>query len=134
MAGVAVLDASALIALFNSKDLHHSWAISAMHDTLDLDLTIPALTYAEALVVPFEKNFNDDFLAGISGLDLEVTSLDSHEALEIAELRAETKLRIPDAVVLHSAIKQSATLITADAKLAMAARIQGLKVFTPATD
>lgn len=134
MAGVAVLDASALIALFNSKDSHHAWAIKAMNDTLDLDLKMPALTYSEALAIPFEKNFQNEFLAGISGLNLELINIESNEALEMAKLRAETKLRIPDVVVLHAAIKLSATLVTADTKLAKTALSQGIKVFTPDAD
>lgn len=131
MAGIAVLDASTLIAMFNANDIHHSWALTVMNDTLGFDLTMPSLTYAETLVIPFENEFVEMFENGISGLDIEVTSIPASDAPSIAKLRAECKLRLPDVVVLHSAIKQNGALATADAKLASVARARGLQVFSP---
>lgn len=131
MAGVVVLDASALIALYDSKDAHHLWALEMFRDTLSFELMMPVLTYAEVLVHPIRANLRSRFEKSIRGLGISFSELLAEDTLRLAELRVETKLRMPDVVVLHQALKTSGSLATTDKGLALAARKLGLGVFQP---
>lgn len=131
MAGVAVLDASALIALYSSSDKHHQWALDMFHETVALRLEMTVLSFAEVLVHPTRQGKREKFLASISGLGLEIVELPQDAATELANLRNETNLKMPDVVVLQHALKVGGTLATTDRKLAAAASELGLAVSSP---
>lgn len=126
-----VIDASVLIGLHSSTDVHHDWCLSFFHQTLDQELVIPALTHAETLVHPARQDRLEPFLKNLSGLELRVEGLDASDTQGLALARATTGLRMPDAVVLYTALKLKTALATCDAQLARLAKDQGLVVFTP---
>jgi predicted nucleic acid-binding protein len=131
MAGVVVLDAGALIALYDSTDRHHPWALEMFRETLSYDLAMSALTLAEVMVHPTRAGALETFEKGIAGLALDIRGVDPAAAQEIAALRATTTLRMPDVVVLHLALGLNAILATTDAALATQAGHHSLSVRRP---
>lgn len=131
MAAVAVFDASALIALFSEADSHHSWALKAFGETAEYHYQITALTLAEVLVHPIRSGKEKLFLENLKSLEMEVTAIDMGSALELARLRSETGLRMPDAVVLNQCNQANGALVTADSMLATRSREIGIEVFAP---
>lgn len=127
-----MLDASVLIALYGSKDLSHKWAIEFFKQTLDRDLRMNVLNYSECLVHPIRAGKLEQFSAGVAGLGIEIVAIAPGDANSLAQLRAETGLRMPDVLVLHQAKSSSSALATTDQKLARAAREIGIVVFSPA--
>lgn len=128
MAAVVVLDAGTLIALYDSRDTHHEWAVDLFLTTARFTLAISALTYAEVMVHPAREGRLDDFVTGVSGLQLDIHSVEAGDAEAIAQLRDTTGLTMPDVCVLHCAMTRSATLATTDRKLADIARRHSLTV------
>lgn len=134
MAGVIVLDASALIAMQVNTDTHHSWAIDFMHSTVGFDFAMSSVTYAEVLVQPARAEVTQNYISKIQGLNINLISVQSEDSISLAQIRAETKLLMPDAIALQTAEKLDAGIATADAKLAAAARARGVEVYSPATN
>ena len=131
MAGVVVLDAGALIALFDSKDSHHEWALKMFVDTAGDELVMSSLTYAEVLVRPLREGRADLFESSVGGLGISLASIEATDARPLAALRTETNLKMPDAVVLATAIHNDSHIATTDAGLAKVARERGLTVLHP---
>lgn len=131
MAEVVVLDASALIALVSSSDPHHKWALEMFRDTASFDLQMTALSQAEALVHPARNGKLDKFMKTFSALALVVTPIEGSDASKLATLRATTTLKMPDACVLHQAMKVKGSIATTDNQLAQAAKSKGIGVFSP---
>lgn len=130
MARVIVLDANVLIALLSSQDLHHAWARDFFLDSLDDRLVISSLTLAETLVYPARNGQADLMVRNITSLGIEVVQLDQSGSLPLAHLRSRTQLRMPDALVLHTAIEHNASLATVDSRLAHVAQSESLNVIT----
>ena len=82
---------------------------------------------AEALVVAARSNLTQAVSDALSGLG--VGRLDQpDDPVELAEIRAQTGLRMPDTCVLLAAKRDGASLATFDERLAKAARGQGIPV------
>lgn len=126
-----ILDANVLIAAFDGSDLHHEWAITFLKDTVSEELLISSLTYAEILVSPIRADRLKEFRKGIDSLGFRIVDINSEDALEIANLRAETGLKMPDVIVLHAALTHSASLASADTALTRKAAALGIAVFSP---
>lgn len=126
-----VLDASVLIALVDGRDGHHHWARQFFRNTLEHDLLMSVVSYAEVCVQPFAAGRQRDFERSIGGLGLEVIGLDGDDAAPLARLRAETRLRMPDAIVLGTAIAETADVATCDTRLARAAEARGVRCWSP---
>ncbi len=131
MAQLVVLDASALIALVSSKDPHHNWALDMFRDTASFELQMSALTQAEVLVHPARAGKLEKFLTLVRQLGLEITPIEEVDASRLASIRSNTNLKMPDAVVLHQALKVNGSIATTDNKLARVAKAKGLGVFKP---
>lgn len=130
MARVIVLDANVLIALLTSHDAHHEWALDLFIDCVEDKLVISSLTLSEAMVHPARNGQMDVMLRNISSLGIEVSQLDQAGSINLAYIRARTELRMPDALVLHTAIEQNASLATLDSRLALAAEGESLNIIT----
>jgi hypothetical protein len=128
---VVVLDASALIALVSSQDTHHAWALELFRDTATFNLHMSALTQAEVMVHPARAGQLKKFQKLIAGLGLEITPIESTDSEKLASLRAKSSLKMPDAVVLHQAMKVNGSIATTDLKLALTAKDHGVGVFQP---
>ncbi len=125
------MDASALIALASDTDPNHSWAMAMFRDTAAFGLQMTALTQAEVLVHPARAGKLEKFLKLIGALGLEITPIEESDSRQIAKIRAETSLKMPDAVVLSQATKVSGSVATTDKQLAKVAKDKGLGVFSP---
>ena len=131
MAGVVVFDANVLIALCLTTDAHHTWALDVFRFTQGSNLMVSAMTYSEFLIRPKREGVLQQMLNGIEQLGLEITPIDVHNALALTDVRARTNLRMPDAVVLQTAIEHSGAIATTDKRLASAARELNLPVYQP---
>jgi predicted nucleic acid-binding protein len=121
VAGVIALDASALIALTNLEDQHHV-AARAMFAANREPLVMSALTLAEFLVYPVRAGTEDAASDLVARLGVRVDGVASGDAAAIARVRAHTRLRMPDAVVLELALRLRGKVMTFDAALASAAK------------
>jgi hypothetical protein len=72
MAGVIVLAAGVSIALYDSSDHRHEWALGMFRNTLSHDLVMSSLTLAEVMVHPARAGTVQRFEDGIAGLHIDV--------------------------------------------------------------
>ena len=119
---LTIVDAGVIIAILNSSDVHHAAARAAVTRARSRgeELAIPASAYAEVLVGPYRQGTSaaakvDEFLAA---LPARVEPATREVATTAAKLRAQhgTKLRLPDALVVATALQLNAALVlTTDA-------------------
>ncbi|SNC71995.1 Predicted nucleic acid-binding protein, contains PIN domain [Kytococcus aerolatus] len=119
-----ILDANVIIALLNGTDVHHQEAVEIIAEATG-DLLVPELTLAEALVHHVRAGTAEDALVVLRELGLE--TLSGPSPLVLAELRVETRLRMPDCVVLGAAEQSGQPLVTFDEQLARAAEGRGVR-------
>lgn len=133
MADVIVLDASLLIAHLDGADVHHDRAtailLSAGADAEDVAAS--PITLAEVLVGPARAGRLDQALAALRQLGVVSVDLPTNAPAQLAELRAATRLKLPDCCVLLAATQTGATVATFDAAVASAATRRGLALRTP---
>ena len=126
-----MLDASALIALFSKDQSHHQWALDLFLTISHWQFQMPSLTLAEAMVHPARLQKLTQFGDAISALDINISDIEASTAMQIASIRADTALKMPDAVVLNQALNVGASIATTDHNLARVARDKQVGVFTP---
>lgn len=123
-----VLDASVLIAHLDPADAHHQAATGILLGAESGQMLVHTLTLAEVLVgavrVGRGAAMHDDLLAA----GIEIAEHDDGEALRLAELRAGSRLKMPDCCVLDVAVRYDAAVATFDAALAAAAARYGVPV------
>lgn len=129
-----VLDAGALIALIDEQDAHHVWARELFTSTTADEWVMSSLNLAEVMVHPIRAGKAEEFLRGIEGLRLRVEGVNPAHAGELARIRAETSLKMPDVIALHLANGLSAALATVDRRLAEKASERGCAVKAPQFD
>lgn len=123
-----VLDASALIAHLSPDDTHHDAAGSVLLDAIDAPLLVHPLSLAEVLVGGVRIGNGAKMLADVHAIGVRLADRDDGEPMRLAELRAATRLTLPDCCVLDVAVNHRATLATFDRALATAARRLGIDV------
>ena len=126
-----VFDASAVISLFDSRSVHHSWALSVFTSNGDAEFFISALTYAEILVHPAKVKQLESFSKNLAKAGFQVVGINQDSADEIAKTRAITGLKMPDAVVLSLAKEIDATLVSTDKDVLAKAKTAKLKTLKP---
>lgn len=126
MARVIVLDASVLIALRSDRDVHSEAARRVL--THSPSLLVNRVTLTEALVEPARHGRAAELRDLYRAIGIEEWQPDADEPLRVADVRARSRLRLPDAYVLALALHRSATLATFDEELASAARAAGVGV------
>lgn len=106
---VVVFDADVLIAYLGREDAHHAEAVERMRRALEPDTRrlISAVNYTEVLIGPLET-------AGAAGAEtvdamfarfgIETIQVDMALARRAAAVRVRTKLKLPDAYALATAI------------------------------
>ncbi len=117
--GVVILDAGVIIGLLDAHDAHHHGARVALDRARRQGdrFVLPVSAYAEALVGPLRRgaeaaNVVDAF---VDALPAEVAPANREIARSAAGLRADTHLRLPDALVVATALVLGATrVITTD--------------------
>jgi len=126
---VIVLDASVLIAHFESTDAHHRRATQLLVEAAGESLSASPLTLAEVLVGPARTGKLDAARTAIRDLEIANIALSDDAPVRLATLRAATGLRLPDCCVLLAAeTAEGAEVATFDARLATAARNRDLQV------
>jgi predicted nucleic acid-binding protein len=125
---VIVLDASVLIGYFDARDAHHDRATALLTREVDDDFAVNLLTLAEILVAPTRSGQRDKVLGILADLTVETLEFPKGSAATLAQLRAETLLKMPDCCVLLSALDQQARLASFDDRLIRVAQDRGLDV------
>ena len=132
-----VADASWVIALRDASDALHSAAAAINRDLGEERVSLHPVTLAECLVAPARLGALQDAALRLRAA-FEIADIDSDAPLRWAALRAETGLRLPDAIVLDTALSQRArSVVTFGAQLATAAQAHGIDVLpasAPAAD
>jgi predicted nucleic acid-binding protein len=123
-----VLDASVLIAHFETADDHHDRAKVLLDELAERSFAISVLTLAEVLVMPTRSNQLDVPNAALRRLGLTPIALDIQDVEHLARLRASTDLKLPDCCVILAAEKANGDVATFDGRLAEAASERGLVV------
>jgi len=106
---IAVFDADVLIAYLGRDDANHTEAVERMRQALTAGTRrlVSVVNYTEVLIGPLQK-------AGTSGADrvdamlvrfgIEVIQIDMALARRAAAVRARTRLKLPDAYALATAV------------------------------
>lgn len=130
MAGVIVLDADVLIAHFDPSDKHHERASRFLLSATGDSLGASTITLAEVLVGPARVGQLDRARNAVLQLQIQIIGLlvDDNASVRLAQIRADTNLKMPDCCVLLAAEQAGATLATFDERLASTARSRGLLV------
>jgi predicted nucleic acid-binding protein len=115
-----ILDASVLIGLLDAGDAHHEQAVKDVDqaDSGGTQLLAPASIYSEALVAFARAGRVADARYAIGAMGITVVPMNQAIAERAAEIRARhERLRLPDAIVLATARKIGADLLTYDDRL-----------------
>jgi predicted nucleic acid-binding protein len=119
---VIVVDAGVLIAHLDERDVLHEQAVERLLAAAGEALGASTLTLAEVFVGPARRGRLGDARAAIAALEVEEIPLASGAAGDLATLRAETGLKLPDCCVLLAARDAHASsVLTFDERLAKAA-------------
>jgi predicted nucleic acid-binding protein len=118
---VIVLDASVLIAHLESTDVHHQRATQLLLSAAADQLAISPITMAEVLVGPARAHQMERVVGIMRELEVTTVPLTEDSPVRLANLRATTRLRLPDCCVLLAAEAAGATIATFDNRLAEAA-------------
>lgn len=106
---VVVFDADVLIAYLGRDDANHARAVACMREAIapGIRRLVSAVNYTEVLIGPLLKHGApgaDTVDAMLSRFNIETTPVDMHLARRAAALRARTRLKLPDAYALATAI------------------------------
>ena len=123
-----VLDASVLIGFLDSEDNHHAAAEQLLTQAVDDDLAVNSLTLAEVLVAPVRDGRLDTVLAALHALEVQELNFPADTAVQLAQLRVNTGLKMPDCCVLLAAEEAAASVASFDERLAQAAEMRNLPV------
>ena len=122
-----VADASWVIGLSDPTDEHHASAV-ALVERADGRRLMHAVTLAECLVYPARTGQQREVAERLRTA-FEIVMMDDDSPLRWAELRVSETLRLPDAIVLDTALTKGASAIaTFDERLRAAARRRGVNV------
>lgn len=125
-----VLDASVLVALLDSRDSQHAQARALLTAHIAEDFALSVLTLAEVLVGPTATGRAGAVLAAVDDLHVAVLPLLPDAAPRLAELRAPTRLTLPDCCVLLAALDVRGRIATFDERLGRAATTAGVAILT----
>jgi len=130
---VIVLDASVLIAYLTPVDSNHQAAQSFLLSSAVDDgenLLVNPVTLAEALVWPAGNGRLDVVLAELTELGVTEAPFPPGTARTLAGLRVTSGLKLPDCIVLLTALEHRAVLASFDNRLRRTAALHGVEVQT----
>jgi predicted nucleic acid-binding protein len=125
---VIAVDANVLIAHLDPLDVHHVPATALLRDASPGELLVHGVTLAEVLVGGVRVGRGAAMREDLRAAGIVVATTDADEPLRLAELRASSRLKLPDCCVLDVAVRARAALATFDDALAAAAHARGLSV------
>ena len=120
MATVA-LDADVVIAFLDASDDQHQRAIDVLRPRLAAGdrIVLAASVYAEILIHPIKRNADKAIDEFITAIGADIIAIDRDIARRAAQLRAtHSRIRLPDALSLATALATGADLLTFDQRLA----------------
>ena len=121
--GAVALDAGVLIGALNSNDTWHEAASRYVRTLRPHQALVSAVAYAECLIKPNAEGVADRVEAVLMEL-VTVASIDAETASLAAQIRAQDKVALPDALVIASAVtSRAAALVTTDRRVAATTRI-----------
>lgn len=123
-----VLDASVVIGHLDATDAHHRAATALLLAAGTEDLLVHPLTLAESLVSAVRAGRLEEVAADLGRLRIRQSEVDVDQPLRLAALRARTRLKLPDCVVLDAAQRSGATLATFDDALRATATGLGVRI------
>jgi predicted nucleic acid-binding protein len=108
-----VLDASVLIALLDEKDVGRPAARAAVDRAKrDHDLLIPVTAFSESIVAPYRRGRRDGERAEAALVALgRLVEVTRDIASRAAQLRATRQIKLPDALILATAMHVAADQI-----------------------
>lgn len=98
-----VLDANVLIAYLDDEPVHHGRAANLLRREIDDSCGANPLTLAQGLVLPARTHQLDAVQKVLEDLGIRPLEFPADAAAALAELCAETGLRVPDCCVLLAA-------------------------------
>jgi predicted nucleic acid-binding protein len=125
---VIVLDANVLIGFLDAADPHHAASTELLERRFVDGFASSVLTVAEALVHPTRVERQDAAMTALLSIGVRIIPLEASDASELARVRNTYRLRMPDAVALHTAIRNGSELATFDDALEVAAGRAGVKL------
>jgi predicted nucleic acid-binding protein len=125
MARVIVFDASVLIAYLDGDDAQHAIAENLLAREIDDEFAANSLTLAEVLVAPSRQGRLGEVQRALHDLDVRELPFPADSAVQLARLRAETGLKMPDCCVLLAAEAAGARVASFDDRLVGAAVTRG---------
>jgi predicted nucleic acid-binding protein len=121
-----VLDAGVLIGHLRSDDPFHAAASGFLEEYEEFEWGVSAMTVAETMVHAVRAGRGVSIMGALERLHVLQLDLTSADALGLAEVRATSGLKMPDAIVLYTAERHGAQLVSTDSALARAAESRGL--------
>ncbi len=125
-----VLDANVLIGFLDATDPHHAVAVDLLERRFIDGFASSVLTVAEALAHPTRVKRQDAAMAALLRIGVQILPLNAPDAAALARVRDAYRLRMPDAVALHTALNSGWELATFDDGLITAAARAGVIVAT----
>jgi predicted nucleic acid-binding protein len=116
-----ILDAGVLIGHLRGDDPFHVAASEFLEEHEELDWGVSCMTVAESLVHPVREGRGVSVLGALERLHILPLDFAGTDMLGLAEVRAASGLRMPDAIVLYTAESHGAELVTTERTLARAA-------------
>lgn len=116
-----VLDASVIIAYLDGENTHHARSEELLAREIDEDFGANSLTLAEVLVMPARENRMDTVRTILRDLEVQELAFPDDTAVKLAQLRADTGLKMPDCCVLLAAEHAGARVASFDDQLTKAA-------------
>lgn len=113
-----VLDASVLIGFIFDQDPHHDASVALLRDTAGDPFGVSPVTLAEALVAPTRLGRVKAAERMLDEIGVTEIALPRDAAVQLAELRVQSGLRMPDCCVLLAAITSNGAVATFDGRLA----------------
>lgn len=105
---VVVFDTDVLIGFLNGGDAHHAAAVALVRDSLNPGARrmLSAVNYSELLVGPIRagRRARDRLDHMLGQFAIEIITVDMALAKRAASVRAHTRLKLPDAYALATAI------------------------------
>ncbi|MDR1512211.1 MAG: PIN domain-containing protein [Propionibacteriaceae bacterium] len=123
-----ILDANVLIAIADPADSRHADALRAVAAIPPGERLVHPVDFAEVLVGPAVRGLAAQAAADWVDVGVVVLSGDAVAPVDVANARARTGVRLPDAYALASAIGRHAPLMTFDRRLRAAATREGVTV------
>jgi predicted nucleic acid-binding protein len=123
-----VCDANVLIGFLDRSDSHHESVVTLLEKEFVRGLGASVLTLAEALVHPAQRGLDIKSEMTLKRIGMKFFPIEEGDATALARVRGTYRVRMPDAVVMWTAMTLGAQLATTDETLARVATEAGLEV------